>query len=74
MHNNKHKNNINEIDPTHFDKYNNVVPGWFDTVIIQFRDGNNDMDLNGMNSLSSLSSHFEPSYYSSVLGLYIGQI
>jgi hypothetical protein len=38
------------VDPLHYDKYNKVVPGRFDTAIIQFRDGNHDMDVKGMNS------------------------
>ena len=36
------------IDPTHLDKYDREVPGQFDTAIIQFRDGSNDMDLKSM--------------------------
>jgi hypothetical protein len=63
------------VDPIHLDKYNKVVPGRFDTAVIQFRDGSNDMDLKGTNS--NLFFHFKPSslrYWSSVLGLCIGQI
>jgi hypothetical protein len=38
------------VDPAHHDKYDKVVPGRFDTAIIQFRDGRIDMDLKSMNS------------------------
>ena len=48
------------VDPMHWDKYNKVVPGRFDTAIIQVKDGSNDMDLKSMKS--NLFSHFKPSY------------
>ena len=49
------------IDPTHSDKYNKVVPGRFDTAIIQFRDGSHDLDLKGMKS--NLFSLFKSSKF-----------
>ena len=33
-------------DPAHLDKYGNVVPGWFDTVIIWVKDSDNGTSLN----------------------------
>ena len=35
------------VDPSHFDKYGKVVPGWFDTAIIQIRDAP-DLDIKGI--------------------------
>ena len=35
------------VDPAHFDKYGKVVPGLFDTAIIQIREAR-DLDLKGM--------------------------
>jgi hypothetical protein len=36
-------------DPVHFDKYRNVVPGRFDTVVVRIKDsdGGNSLDLKG---------------------------
>jgi Plavaka transposase len=39
------------VDPLHFDKYGRVVPGRFDTAIIQFRDASNELDINGTSFL-----------------------
>ena len=33
------------VDPTHLDKYDKVVPGQFDTAIIQFRADSNPVDV-----------------------------
>ena len=33
------------VEPSHFDKYGKVVPGQFDTAIIQFRDASDGLDL-----------------------------
>ena len=35
------------VDPSHFDKYGKVVPGRFDTAIIQIRDAP-DLDIKGI--------------------------
>jgi hypothetical protein len=36
------------VDPAHSDKYGKMVPGRFDTAIIQFRDAGDDLDLKCM--------------------------
>jgi hypothetical protein len=40
-------------DPVHFDKYRNVVPGWFDTVVIRVKDSDG-----GPGSCSNLKGTF----------------
>ena len=36
------------VNPSHLEKYGKVVPGWFDTAIIQFRDATDDLNLKCM--------------------------
>ena len=58
------------VDLVHFDKYGKLVPGQFDTAIIQFRDASDDLDLKGMYWFILPLFHLFISY----LGLCVGRI
>ena len=36
------------IDPVHFDKYRHVIPGQFDTTVIQVKEFDSNSSLKGM--------------------------
>ena len=36
------------VDPVHVDKYRKIVPGRFDTAIIQVKDSHSDLGLKGI--------------------------